>query len=279
LAAIRTAAEGHGNAMVHIDLPSLAEMFSRADLAIGAGGVAALERCCVGLATVTMSVADNQRRGLEWLAVYGAVRHLGDFNVLSTETLANELRALCVSPPEVRQMSGRAETLVDGRGARRLTAALMGTTPDVSLRAATSADAEILHRWRNSDAARAVSFSSAPISFADHCRWLENALRNPLQLVLIGAVAGTPVGSIRYALSDAGADISIVVAPEHQSRGIGGALIEAGEVYLRAVHPAPLQLRALVKPSNSPSLRLFEAAGFTRSVEGPDRVLYVKELT
>jgi UDP-2,4-diacetamido-2,4,6-trideoxy-beta-L-altropyranose hydrolase len=278
LGAIRAAAEARGNAAVLVDLPNLADLFGRADLAIGAGGVAALERCCVGLPTVTVAIADNQKRGLEWLADHGAVRHLGEAEGVTAESLSAELHALCSSPAQVRQLSQRAAAVVDGRGIVRVTSCLTGKTPEVTVRAAVAADAELLHRWRNSDPARAASFNSAPISFEDHCRWLDNALSNPLQLILIGAVAGNAVGSIRYALSDAGADISIVVAPEAQGRGIGGTLLEAGEVYLRTVHPEPLRLRAAIKPGNHASLRLFEAAGFTRSVEEAERVLYVKDL-
>lgn len=276
LAAIRAAAEARGNAEVHVDLPSLAGLFSRADLAIGAGGVAALERCCVGLPTVTIAVAYNQRRGLEWLGQLGVVRHAGDLDALTAESLADIVRALSSSPAELRQIAQRAGAVVDGKGVARLTTSL--TRPRVNVRAAVSADAQRLHHWRNSDAVRAVSFNSDPIPFEDHCRWLDNALSNPLQLILIGAIAGNAVGSIRYALSDAGADISIVVAPEAQGRGIGGALLEAGEAYLRTIHRGPLLLRALIKLGNRASLHLFEAAGFTRSVEEADRVLYVKKL-
>lgn len=278
LGAIEGAAAARGRAAVRVDTPNIAAMFAEADLAIGAGGVAALERCCVALPTVTMAIADNQAPGLEWLAGHGAVRHLGDFGALTVETLADALRALRVAPEDVKAMAERAGALVDGGGTARVVSALIGTRIGLRVRAATPYDAEILYRWRNSDAVRAVSFSSEPIPFADHCCWLRSVLANPLQVVLIGLVGDAAVGSVRYALSDRGADISIVVAPEMHGRGIGGELLEAGEAYLRGLHPERLLLRAVIKPDNEASLRLFTKAGFKRSVEEPDRVLYVKEL-
>jgi UDP-2,4-diacetamido-2,4,6-trideoxy-beta-L-altropyranose hydrolase len=278
LAAIRAAADARGDATVHVGLPHLADLFADADLAIGAGGVAALERCCVGLPTVTVAIAENQMPGLEWLAGHDAVRYLGYFLAVSGDKLSEALSALRAAPDVMRMMSERADALVDGEGTARVVSALLGSRMGVRVRAATNDDAELLHRWRNSDAVRSVSFTNEPIPFSDHCHWLRNALENPLQVILIGLAEDVPVGSVRYALSDRGADISIMVAPEMQGRGIGGELLETGEAYLRALHPERLLLRALIKPNNAASLQLFTRAGFKRAVDEPDRVLYVKDL-
>ena len=72
-AAIREAAKSHPRAAMHVDLPDLADLFAAADLSIGSGGVAALERCCVGLPTVTLTLAANQEPALAELSRLGAV--------------------------------------------------------------------------------------------------------------------------------------------------------------------------------------------------------------
>ena len=48
-------------AEIHVDVDDMAYLMADADLAIGAGGVSSLERCCLGLPSVLLTVADNQK--------------------------------------------------------------------------------------------------------------------------------------------------------------------------------------------------------------------------
>lgn len=124
LAAIRRAAAARGNAALHIDASDIADLFARADLAIGAGGVAALERCCVGLPTVTMSVAANQEPSLAQLAAAGAVYHLGRFGAVPELELARAVRALVAEPKLLYKIGEAAHGIADGRGVSRVVAAV-----------------------------------------------------------------------------------------------------------------------------------------------------------
>jgi len=50
-----------GRVTLHIDTDDMAGLIARADLCIGAGGSSVWERACLGLPTVTLILADNQR--------------------------------------------------------------------------------------------------------------------------------------------------------------------------------------------------------------------------
>jgi UDP-2,4-diacetamido-2,4,6-trideoxy-beta-L-altropyranose hydrolase len=278
LAAVKVAAEGRGHATVHVDTRDIAGLFARAGLAIGSGGVAALERCCVGVPSITIAIADNQRPGLEVLNKRRAVAHLGDLTAVTAETISSMIRRLRASPEDVRALGAAAASVTDGQGTSRVVAAIKGDAGGISVRRATMADAEILHRWRNDDAVRAASFSSDPIPYADHCRWLERALVDPERILLIGTLSKAPVGTVRYDIAADRATVSIVVAPKAQGRGVGAALLEAGEAYLGNVAQVT-QLDAEIKPDNGASLRLFARAGFAPAPSGTsDRMLYVRRL-
>ena len=41
-------------------MPNLAKLMVNSDIAIGAGGVTTLERMCVGLPSIVISIAENQ---------------------------------------------------------------------------------------------------------------------------------------------------------------------------------------------------------------------------
>ncbi len=124
LAAIRQAVEARHNTALHIDAPDIADLFAGADLAIGAGGVAALERCCVGLPAITMSVAANQEPGLAQFAAVGAVHHLGRFGAVPKPELAAAVRALVARPKLLYKMAEAARGIADGCGVTRVVEAM-----------------------------------------------------------------------------------------------------------------------------------------------------------
>ena len=69
---------------VHVDAHDMAELIAAADIAVGAGGSSAWERCCLGLPSLTVIVADNQRENTTALAREGATVAIappsGDFD-------------------------------------------------------------------------------------------------------------------------------------------------------------------------------------------------------
>src|SRR5262249_37791937 len=79
--------------VVHIDTDHMPALMSRADLAVGAGGVTSLERCCLGLPSLVVTVADNQRPGTAALAKIGALVDLGPLEALTADALAASLRS------------------------------------------------------------------------------------------------------------------------------------------------------------------------------------------
>ncbi len=56
------AAELDPQAVVHVSVDDMAGLIGSADMAIGAGGVSALERCCLGMPSIIITIADNQHK-------------------------------------------------------------------------------------------------------------------------------------------------------------------------------------------------------------------------
>ncbi len=101
----------------------LADLMARADLAIGAGGQTALERACLGLPSVLVILADNQRAIARALAEDGACRvaTLED----EAEGVATAVAMLARDAGARRAMSERAAAIVDGKGADRCADAIL----------------------------------------------------------------------------------------------------------------------------------------------------------
>lgn len=104
---------------VFVDVRNIAELMSECDLAIGAAGSTSWERCCLGVPTVLMVLAPNQKEAAHELINQGAaecVRLDKDF----AKTLARTINELSSRPEKLRLISKRASALVDGRGLERV---------------------------------------------------------------------------------------------------------------------------------------------------------------
>lgn len=109
--------------MVHIGAApdEIARLMSAADLAIGAGGGMAWERCCVGLPSVVLEIAENQRLIVAALAIAGAALNLGCADSVSAFDLASAIRLLARDNRQRRRMADAAAEMCDGWGLKRLT--------------------------------------------------------------------------------------------------------------------------------------------------------------
>lgn len=124
-----TMASDHVAAAVMADRPavrivshqrSLAPLLATADLAIGALGGTTWERMCLGVPTLAVVLADNQRGSATTLAEEGLIRLLGDGDKVTSDAIAAELQSLLDAPEERQQMADKGQALVDGRGVERV---------------------------------------------------------------------------------------------------------------------------------------------------------------
>ena len=109
---------------LHVDCPDVASLMAEADLAIGAGGASTWERCCLGLPTLAVIVADNQRTMIETLAKAGAVLAVDLEGPDFDQTFGEALQRLMQSETRVGLKTASAG-LCDGLGAERVAEAIL----------------------------------------------------------------------------------------------------------------------------------------------------------
>lgn len=98
------------------EVEDMANLMTESDLCIGAAGSTAWERCCLGVPTLQVVIADNQRSIARALADVGAAITLEADRL--EESLIETLNAL--TPDALRRMSFAARDLCDGLGAERV---------------------------------------------------------------------------------------------------------------------------------------------------------------
>lgn len=104
---------------VRVGVANMAELMASADLAIGAAGTSSWERCCLGLPSLVVVLADNQRENAVSLAHRGAAVMLAGGERHWARALAatfTQLRA----PGVLAAMSEAAAGICDGHGTERV---------------------------------------------------------------------------------------------------------------------------------------------------------------
>lgn len=101
---------------VKVNVSDMAQLMADSDLAIGAAGATSWERCCLGLPTIMLVLADNQQQiatNLEQIKeakIIANNQHIGVY-------LPRLLAPLVTSPSLLKLMSQAAADILDGHGA------------------------------------------------------------------------------------------------------------------------------------------------------------------
>jgi spore coat polysaccharide biosynthesis predicted glycosyltransferase SpsG len=94
----------------------MAQLMADSDLAIGAAGATSWERCCLGLPSIMLVVADNQLEVAKGLELAGAALVCLSDQGLSKQ-LAVLLGKLCAEIEQLALLSKAAEKVTNGTGA------------------------------------------------------------------------------------------------------------------------------------------------------------------
>jgi UDP-2,4-diacetamido-2,4,6-trideoxy-beta-L-altropyranose hydrolase len=105
---------------VHRNVAEMAGLLLTSDLAVGAGGGSSLERCALGLPSVTLRLAPNQAGVASSLGLAGAAEDVGWLRDMTEERLADSIRRVATDRATRQRMQSIGMATVDGRGASRV---------------------------------------------------------------------------------------------------------------------------------------------------------------
>ncbi len=269
-------------------LPDLCAFFARHDLQIGAGGGAALERCCIGAPTIGLAVASNQLASLPALEAQGAIvwvrsdvppESVSDFSLdkVLEDRVGQAVRQLIGDAAARWTLSERSQTLVDGRGASRVAAVMdLAVRGALTARAANAADEALLLGWANDAQTRSNAFHPKAVTSHEHHDWLKARLadREHCRLSILEAGNQIPVAQVRLDRLPDGWQISYSVDATFRGWGVGRKALEAVlKPFLRV--RSDTVFTACVMLHNRASIRIFEQLGFSQTVVLDERGEYI----
>ncbi|MGB0936182.1 MAG: UDP-2,4-diacetamido-2,4,6-trideoxy-beta-L-altropyranose hydrolase [Colwellia sp.] len=251
---------------------SMAQLMLDADIAIGSSGGTAWERCCLGLPSLSIISAENQRFISKNLANLGAIIDLGHFSNLTYLDFSESLKKIMNSTDNYKKMSTQSFACCDGVGANNVTELVLSDlSHDIFLLEANYGDCEVMFNWQSNSEIRKYSHNPEPVKWKQHCDWLKSTLsNNNKHLYMINHTnpknqLSEPLGILRLDAIESSQyreapfwKISILIAVEHQGKKIA----------LKAINKIPNIYKkqgivAEVHEDNTASHRLFSRAGFT----------------
>lgn len=115
---VEALARRHSQVTCHRNLPTLAPLIASADLALGSLGATSWERLCLGLPTIAISMAMNQKEVATALDRGGLVDWIGHSDSATTEAIATHLKR-ALEREDLSAWSARCREVCDGRGTWR----------------------------------------------------------------------------------------------------------------------------------------------------------------
>ncbi|RYD54546.1 MAG: UDP-2,4-diacetamido-2,4,6-trideoxy-beta-L-altropyranose hydrolase [Sphingobacteriales bacterium] len=103
---------------VFSNVTDMGERMAAADLVIGAAGSTSWERCCLGVPTIVVVLADNQRSGAYAMKQSGCAELIDHANRIP-DSLPSAIMSLSVNGA-LKKMSEQASRVVDGLGVQRV---------------------------------------------------------------------------------------------------------------------------------------------------------------
>jgi UDP-2,4-diacetamido-2,4,6-trideoxy-beta-L-altropyranose hydrolase len=256
---------------------NMAELFAEADIAIAGAGSTCWELCFLGLPSLLIDLAENQRPVSRELERLGVAVDLGDSAGISPRQIADELVSLMASAERRTAMSEKGRALIDGRGAARVCREVKSR--DLRLRNATEDDCALLWNWANDPEIRAAAFSSAPILWENHVKWFTARLADEASVFYIALDSDdAAVGQVRYQIEADRAVLSVNLDRQFRGKGFARQMLNLANRKLFQTSSVKC-IDAFVKPGNTASLKTFASAGFRQAavadVQGEKAIHFV----
>lgn len=250
----------HVSWVSHIDfVEDMAELMLKHHAAIGAPGTTSWERACLGLPSIIIPLAENQRANSEQLVKAGAAIKV-DLSDISTGLLT-AYHAMIEDWQGMRLLN---LSVCDGLGLFRVTHCInqLSATRNnaIALRTAVLSDAKQVYDWQLLPETRKYALTQDVPTWEGHQRWMKAKLAEVSDYFYIieSLTIGRDIGVVRLDKQSGGQYfISIFIDSNYFGQGYAKQAL----AYVDLLHPT-FEVQATVLTDNSASQRLFTAANY-----------------
>jgi len=247
---------------LYSSVTNMAALIVNSDIAIGAAGSSAWERCVLSQPSLSITLADNQRTIASKLDEQGVAISLGEPHELTSKGLDS---AIAECEANYQTMVTKAGRLLDGMGASRVAISLFTTFDpqgdEVYLKRASWQDCECLFEWQQAPETRRYALVASTPSWQEHSEWFSNKVVDPNSFLFMIRRNQTDVGMVRLDPLEAlnTYQISIYTAPGYYRQGVAKSALELVRLAFKSI-----TIIATVLPENLASKSLFKSMGYVQ---------------
>ncbi|MEZ9340225.1 UDP-2,4-diacetamido-2,4,6-trideoxy-beta-L-altropyranose hydrolase [Vibrio splendidus] len=240
----------------------MADLMLKHDIAIGAPGTTSWERACLGLPSILIPLADNQKTICAQLLLHKAIMKVS-LEEIESRLLATYQQAMS----QWDELFKSNLKLCDGLGTRRLTLEIqqlieLNDCANLQLVFATHEDIKTVYDWQCHPKTREFALNTDIPTWEGHQRWMKRKLATTTDFFYLveDKKIGKKLGALRLDKTEPkNYLVSIFVAPEAYGLGVATAALKMADV----IHP-DLTLHATVLECNKASQKLFKKANYTQ---------------
>ena len=177
------------NTSLILDSENIAELMLRADICIGASGMSMWERCCMGLPSLTITIANNQKKITKQTSHLNISQELSIGTIKDKKKLTAVVSNLIYSPKKLQTLSKNSSKICDGLGAIKVVNFL-----EAKLKKVEVSDSKRLFSWRNKKFIRENSLNKKKIEEKSHRLWIKNTQNSKKGIWLIYAEGNIDIG-------------------------------------------------------------------------------------
>ena len=189
LTELKEISKKYENTSLILDSENIAELMLRADICIGASGMSMWERCCMGLPSLTITIANNQKKITKETSNLNISQELSIGTIKDKKKLTDVVSNLIYSPKKLQMLSKNSSKICDGLGAIKVVNFL-----EAKLKKVEVSDSKRLFSWRNKKFIRENSLNKKKIEEKSHRLWIKNTQNSKKGIWLIYAEGNIDIG-------------------------------------------------------------------------------------
>ena len=116
LSKLKKLCQKYKNFSLHLDSKNMAELMLKADVCIGASGMSMWERCCMGIPSLTITIAKNQQKVTKQVTNLNISKQLRISVLKNKKKLLKTISDFIYSPKKLQQLSENSYKICDGKG-------------------------------------------------------------------------------------------------------------------------------------------------------------------
>jgi UDP-2,4-diacetamido-2,4,6-trideoxy-beta-L-altropyranose hydrolase len=234
----------------------MARLMTEHTIAIGAPGSSSWERACMGLPSIVIPIAENQKK---------ICKNMVSDGLALSVSLSEIHKKLCYKLDELilncENIGNKVIDICDGMGANRVVKILRNYIEyGVILNNANVSHTRQVYEWQCLPETRQFANNPEVPSWDEHKIWMYEKLKSNTDFFYIVSHNGCDVGVVRLdKINISRYEISIYIAPSHHGKGIAKKVLAA----IDTLHP-DCEITASVHETNMASQNLFDRAGYKK---------------